>query len=114
MAKNSKKDLVVSPSIKMSNMKGCISTRMNDNGNAVVIALQMLAGSPQENEFTPKGEKKPIKWTTLGRLDLDGTFEVGGVLCRFAVVKSKWGAPSLEVRPVTAKEEAEESTSLSF
>jgi hypothetical protein len=114
MAKNAPKSLITSPSIKMSEMDGCLSTRMNGGGNAVVVALQMLAGHPEVVSFTPKGEKTPIEYKVLGTLELDGTFEIGGRVCRLAVVKSKWGAAKLEIREVNPKAETATSSGLSF
>jgi len=114
MSKNAAK-WVVSPTIKMSDRPGTVSVEPNKSNNAGVLTLRMFVGSPREQSFTPKGEKEAVRWTTVGTIDLDASFEVNGVECRLVAVKKFGRLSSLEVRVVGgSSSEAAADTALQF
>jgi hypothetical protein len=101
MAKNAPKSLVVNPSIKMSTVDA-VSVEMNKSGNAAVVTLRMFCGAAEEKsaEVKDNGKAKTVTWKVAGSIDLDSTFEVNGVECRFVAVKRFGRLSSLEIRPV--------------
>jgi len=114
MSKNAPK-WVISPSIKMSDRPGTVTVESNKANTAGVLTLRMFVGAPKVNEFTPKGEKAPVKWTTLGSIDLDDTVTINGVECRLVAVKKFGRLSSLEVRVVgSSTESADTDTALQF
>ena len=102
MAKNAPKtpELIVNPSMKMTEFDS-IHVRMNTKGDAYVVLMQMFAGGMEEISFTPKGEKEEVTYGELGSVTLDETFDVGGILCQFKVIKGQDGKKDrLAIRPV--------------
>lgn len=95
-------ELLENPAIAQSEYD-CVAVKMNSKGDAFIVSLNMFAGSPEEIEFTPEGQKEAITYAEMGSIDLDDVFDVGGTKCRFRVIKAKKKGQSdrLVIRPVS-------------
>lgn len=94
--------LMENPSILQSEYD-CLSQRLNEDGDCIVLTLSMFVGSAETIKFTPEGEKEEIGYAEVGGISLDDTFELlDGTKCRFRVIKGKNGRPDrLVVRPIS-------------
>jgi hypothetical protein len=101
------------PQVKMSNLKDCVDTSINKKGDAVIVTLSMFAGLSEQRK------EGKAKWNEMGAIDLDGTFDVEGTMCRFCVAQVWRDSKKhhvLSIRPVkeTKEEEIEEDDDIAF
>jgi len=130
--KNAKKTVVtplINPIIVASEMIGCVSSKPNTKGNAMVVGFQMLCGEPATAGFdesetieekTPSGKVvktkiptgKRIEWDEAGVLIFDQPIEVNGQLYWVSTTQRKIGGkgktyPALVLKPVKTTTEPE-------
>jgi hypothetical protein len=77
---------------------------LNEERDAAVVALSLLAGDPEAVPSRPRKDG-PLDWTeVMGAISLDEQFEVLGTRCRFEVVPAADGTPAqlviIAVRPL--------------
>lgn len=93
--------LIENPTISQSEYN-CVDVSKNTKGDAYIVSLSLFAGSPEEIKFTPEGEKEAVTYSEVGGISLDDVFDVGGMKCKFRVIKGKKGMPDrLVIRPVS-------------
>ena len=92
-----------SPRVRQSEYH-CVDVRLNEERDAAVVALSLLAGEPEAVPSRPHKDG-PLDWTeVMGAISLDEQFEVLGTRCRFDVVPATDGVPAqlviIAVRPL--------------